>query len=117
VSDDVSSWYASDLSTEFIKVKVTATVNGNAAYNPTVDVVYFAFVAREAEPQNSDWVVGRWETETLVTPNGTVHIYRALGLIGPTAKVLARGVYDVYVKIVDNPEIPVRYVGILEVGA
>jgi hypothetical protein len=117
VSDDVSSWYASDLSTEFIKVKVTATVNGNASYDPTGDVVSFAFVTREAEPQGGDWVTGQWETETLVTPNGTVHIYRALGLIGPTAKVLARGTYDVYVKIVDNPEIPVRFVGILEVGA
>jgi hypothetical protein len=117
MSDDNASWYASDLSTEYIKAKVTATVGGNAAYDPTADAVFFAFVERESEPTNSDWVVGSWETETLVTPNGTVHIYRALGLIGPAAKSLARGLYDVYVKIVDNPEQPVRNVGILEVGA
>lgn len=117
MSEDTASWYVSDLSLEYVKARVQATVGGNASYNPTGDVVQFAFVARQAEPVTSDWVTGAWETENVVTPNGTTQIYRALGLVGPGGKVLARGLYDVYVKIVDNPEVPVRFVGILEVGA
>ena len=117
MSDDISSWFISDLSLEFVKVRVQATVNGVNPYNPTGDRVQFAFVAREAEPTGTDWVDGTWETQTVQTPNGTQHIYRALGLVGPNGgKVLAQGVYDVYVKIFDNPEVPVRFVGILEVG-
>jgi hypothetical protein len=117
VSKDTSSWYVSDLSVEYVKVRVQATVNGVTPYDPTADQVQFAFVDREAEPAGGDWVNGTWETQTINTPNGVQHIYRALGLVGPGAKVLARGVYDVYVKIFDNPETPVRFVGILEVGA
>jgi hypothetical protein len=117
MSEDTASWYVSDLATEYVKVRVQATVAGVNPYNPTADVVQFAYVAREAEPTGGDWVVGAWETETITTPNGVTHIYRALGLVGPGAKVLVRGSYDVYVKIIDNPETPVRFVGILEVGA
>lgn len=117
MSEDVAAWYVSDLSAEFIKTRVQATVNGVNPYNPTADVVQYACVTREGEPGSSDWFNGSWETETVVTPNGTQHIYRALGLIGTGGKVLARGSYDVYVKIFDNPETPVRFVGVLEVGA
>lgn len=116
MSEDAASWYVSVLSAEFIKVRVQATVNGVTPYNPTADVVQFACPAREADPVGGDWFNGQWETETIVTPNGTVAIYRALGLIGSGGKVLARGSYDVYVKIFDNPETPVRFVGVLEVG-
>ncbi len=117
MSNDNASWYVSDLSAEFIKARVRATVGGVNPYNPTGDVVEYACVAREAEPGNSDWVTGQWETETIVTPNGITAIYRILMLIGAGGKVLVRGNYDVYVKIFDNPETPVRFVGILEVGA
>ena len=117
MSNDTAAWYVSDLSAEFIKTRVQATVAGVNPYNPTADVVQYACVTREAEPAGGDWFNGRWETENVVTPNGTATIYRALGLIGAGGKVLARGSYDVYVKIFDNPETPVRFVGVLEVGA
>lgn len=116
MSSEPADWTVSDLSTEYVKVLVRATVGGVNPYNPTSDQVQFAFVEREGEPVSGDWVDGAWEDEAVVTPNGTVHQYRALGLVGPGAKVLAQGYYDVYVKIFDSPETPVKYVGILEVG-
>jgi hypothetical protein len=118
MSDDKRSWLVSDLSTEFVKVRVDANVDGDPLYNPTGDSVAFAFVARDAEPTSGDFVQGSWETQSNVTPNNTTYIYKARCLVGPAGGfiTLAQGNYDVYVKITDNPEVPVKFVGILEVS-
>lgn len=94
-------------SLEYVFVSVTATVN-SAAYNPTVDSVQFAFPATGGQP--ATWYAGSWDSNPLP---GT-STYTAKCLVGPGGTVqLTQGSYDVWVKITDNPEIPVRQVGLL----
>lgn len=95
------------LSTEYVKVPIRATVNG-APYDPTADVVDFAIVIHNATPGVGDWNTGGWETTT----QGE-HLARVL--IGPAALALPTGFYDVYVKVVDNPETPVLLAGVLRI--
>jgi hypothetical protein len=95
------------LATEYLRYQVTATVAG-AVYTPTSDVVQFAFPVTGAQP--STWLSGSWET---VGSN-----YFARVLVGPTGGVVtltAGTTYDVWMKITDSPEIPVRLVGKLTV--
>lgn len=94
-------------SLEYVRVPVTGTLNG-AAINPTIDVVAMAFMAgtpaTAASPGVSDWKTGSWETA------GAVHY--ALCLVGPGGTTtLAVGEYQVWCKVTDSPEIPVRQVG------
>lgn len=94
------------LSTEYVKYEVTAAVLG-ITYQPTADVVQFAFPVVGANP--TTWFTGSWETI------GAHYLARIL--IGPAggATALAAGTYDVYCKIVDSPETVVRKVGQLTV--
>ena len=95
----------SALSTEYLRYPVSAVVNG-VAINPTTDVVQFAFPLTGVAP--STWLTGSWETVSST--------YFARVLVGPTGGVFApsAGVtYDVWVKITDAPEVPVRKVGTL----
>lgn len=86
-------------SLQYIKFPITAEVAG-ADYDPTADQVDLAFVAVGAQPGSGDWVSGSWET-ILTVPY-------ARALIGPGGvKVLAKGIYWVWVRVTDNPEIPV----------
>ena len=64
-----------------------------------------AFVAEFAQPQDADWIAGDWEA-------GGPPFFATM-LVGPGAdqlggKELAAGDYVVWVKVVDQPEIPVR---------
>jgi hypothetical protein len=96
------------LSKEFVKVPVAATLNG-VGYDPSGDVVSLAFVVRGGpDPAGGDWVSGSWE------PDGSGG-WLARTLVGPGAKVLPVGTYEVWVKVADNPEVPVRSVGVLQV--
>jgi hypothetical protein len=100
----------STLSTEYVRVKVAATVNG-AAINPTSDAVQFAFTLDGANP--TSWVSGSWETDA----TGQVAIYYARTLVGPSGgTVLAAGTWTVWLKVTDSPETPVRQVGVLIVS-
>src|SRR3954463_92287 len=96
------------LSTEYIGVQVATNVNG-APFNPTVEVVQFAFMV-SGPPANSDWQNGVWETDG---PG----IYIAKFLLGPGTGgfPLPVGVYTIWIKIQGNPEIPVEPVGLLNV--
>jgi len=102
----------SHLSTEYVLIPVSATKAG-AAYNPTADTVQFAFMPTPTQsPQVSDWVAGSWET----VPTSIIYPYNAKCLVGPsgvTAPTL--GTYTMYMKVTDNPEIPVLVVGQLVV--
>lgn len=96
----------STLSTVYIKSQVTATVNGVSPYDPTGDVVEAAFVAPGVTPGALDWKLGSWETL-----NST---YRARCLVGPGVGAvinLAAGTYVMWLRITDNPEIPVLEAG------
>ena len=89
------------LTTEYLRFPVSAVVNG-AVRNPTSDTVQFAFPATGVAP--TVWFSGSWETTTAGT-------YIARVLVGPASGVvtLVAGTdYDVWVKITDSPEVPVR---------
>lgn len=98
----------SALSTEFVRVPVSAR-DGSSEINPTSDVVSMAFVSAGSSPVSGDWKTGSWETDSTTTPV----TYYARALVGPTGGVvtLSDGLYDVFVKIGDNPETPVRRCG------
>lgn len=90
------------LSTEYVRVQVTASSAG-AVVNPTSDTIQFAFPATTVQP--SVWYSGSWETIS--------GVYYARCLVGPTGGVVTLTVgnsYDVWVKITDSPEVPVRKV-------
>lgn len=94
-------------SLQYVRAPVAATVNG-AAFNPTVDTVQMAFTSTFREPVLADFNAGSWETA------GSTYYARCL--VGPGGAVaLAAGVWFVWVKITDSPEIPVLPAGTLTV--
>lgn len=103
----------SHLSTEYVIVPVTATKAG-LPYNPTADVVKFAFMPTATQvPQVSDWVVGAWDTNT----TNVLYPYSAKCLVGPAGTTtLGIGSYVIYIQITDNPEIPVLIGGQLDIS-
>jgi hypothetical protein len=91
----------SSASKQYIQVPI-APPSGD----PTSDAVSMAFSAIDTEPIT--FYSGNW-----VTKNG---LFYARTLVGPgSAAVLSPGYYEVYVKITDNPEVPVILSGLLEV--
>lgn len=97
-------------SKEFIKVAVTATKNG-VAYDPTSKTVDFAFCdADEADhPTLSTWYGGSWQTV------GGVHYAECLVNDTSGFDPAPGKSYGVFVRVTDNPEIPVKYAGLLKV--
>ena len=95
------------LSTQYIQIPVTATLDG-ASYDPTGDMVSFAFTTIGASPGPGDWNGGRW-----VTSNG----YLAQILIGPRnyGVALPVGTYQIWVSVTDNPEGFVRQADLLQI--
>lgn len=99
-----SSITISHLSTEYVLVPVSVTKAG-VPYNPTSDTVQFAFMPNAVQvPQNADWQVGAWETDS----TNIIYPYNAKCLVGPSGTIsLIQGSYVIYIKITDSPEIPV----------
>lgn len=98
-------------STQYIQVGVTATIAG-VAYNPTHDPVFMAFVTT-TDPKPSDFYPATWQSYTNSSGNP---VYRAVCLVGPGSSViLPIGTYTVWVKIEDNPEVPVLRSGTLTI--
>lgn len=99
----------SSLSTEYVRIRIVAEKNG-AFIDPTPDTVQFSF---PATGNPTTWSAGSWETDTDTLGN---KVYYARCLVGPLGTVtLTAGKYDVWVKITDNPEIPVINAGRLTV--
>ena len=94
-----------------MRVEVQAT-NAGLVVNPTADVVEMAFPAVTVDPVGGDWKASTWETDATATP--TRYYARCLVGTGGTV-VLAVGLYDVWVRVTDSPEIPVKKTGQLEV--
>lgn len=99
------------ISTEYVRVQVTATKNG-VVFDPTGDNVYFQFTAVGAEPSSAapsgSWVSGSWETV------GSSFV--ALGLVGSNGGAsLSTGFYSIWVQVGDSPEQPARNVGTLQI--
>lgn len=88
------------------KQYVRVPVEDITGADPTSDVVEMSFPRIGVDP--TTFVTGSW-----MTISG-VHYARCM--IGPgTSAILTVGYYDVYVKVSDNPEVPVLYAGTLEV--
>lgn len=103
----------SHLATEYVLVPVVVTKAG-VPYNPTSDTLQFAFMPSPVQvPKTSDWVSGSWET---VTTN-IIYPYNAKCLVGPAGTItLGTGSYVMYLKITDNPEVPVLTGGTLVIN-
>lgn len=87
----------SESSTEYVQYTVIALKAGTVI-DPTTDAVSFAFTQGTASP--TAWVSGSWDT----WPNGNTV---AKVLIGPNGTTLAPGAWIPWIKITDNPEVPV----------
>jgi hypothetical protein len=92
-------------STEPVQLRVKATELG-ADYNPTADPVYISILpdgAAEPAPSSSAWNAATWETD----PGPS---YWASILVGPLngGISLTPGTYVCYVKVTDNPAVPIR---------
>lgn len=98
----------SALSTEYIRVPVSAR-NNSSDVDPTTDVAQMAFVPAGESPASGDWKSASWETDTSTTPD----TYYVRALVGPTGGVvtLSAALWDVFIKIGDNPETPVIRTG------
>jgi hypothetical protein len=98
-------------SREYVGADITATIQGEP-YNPTSDVVEFAFTPVSGRP--TTWYAGGWDGTGPTTGSGA---YRAQVLVGPgsTGPTLTAGKYTVWIRITDNPEQPVIPVGQLAV--
>jgi hypothetical protein len=97
------------LSLQYIQVQVLATVLG-APIDPTSDVVQFAFTLNGANP--GTWSTGSWASDAPLA-NGA---YIAQCLVGPGGTVtLTRGTWTTWIKVTDDPEIPVITAGELQI--
>ena len=96
-------------STQYVLVPVTFEVDG-AATDPTADTVQFAFIAPGTDPVSGDFKSATWETTGTDT-------YAARCLVGPSGGVttLSASTYSIFLKITDNPEIPVLEAGFIRV--
>jgi len=91
------------LSTQYVQCPVT--IQSPAGYDPTGNTVAFAFMPLtypETTPGSGDWHTGSWQA----FPGP---VYWAQCLVGPanSGVSLAQGTYMVFVRVTDNPEVPV----------
>jgi len=101
----------SSASLEYVRARVEAIQSGSFL-DPTADSVAMAFIAGSATPVSGDWKTASWDTDATTTPA----TYRAQCLVGPAGTVtLTPGVYAVWVKITDSPEIPVKRAGQIKI--
>jgi hypothetical protein len=98
-------------SLEYVRVRIDVTGDDGSAINPTTDPVAMAFTLG-ADPVSGDWQDASWTTDS----TGTRPVYRARCLVGPGGTVLlTAGLYTVWVRITDSPEVPVLSSGYLRI--
>lgn len=97
------------LDTRDLRVRTDATLKGQP-YDPSGDTVQLAFMPAGQQPASGDWHPATWET--LPGPQ-----YNALCLVGPAngGVSLPVGVYQVWIKVTDSPEVPVEAVAWLKI--
>jgi hypothetical protein len=112
-SVSISTIGISQLSTQYVLIPVAAAKAG-VPYNPTTHPVQFAFMPTVTKvPGSSDWVAGSWEAN----PASLIYPYTAKCLVGPAGTVNPGiGTYIMYVKITENPDIPVLIAGQLQIS-
>jgi hypothetical protein len=101
------------LSLEYVRASVAATEEG-VAVDPTGDPLSFAFIPQGDLPTAlTTFTAGSWEVDDSDVSNP---VYYARILVGPGGTVtLAMGEHDIYLKVVDNPEVPVRWVDTIRI--
>lgn len=87
-------------SVELVRVPVTPPYGISITDQP----VSIAIVARGAYPDDGDLHAAAWDSQD-----------RATLLIGPGHLSFAPGVYEVFVKVTDSPEIPLLRAGFITV--
>lgn len=103
----------SSQSTEYVRFKVEAVVNGSRK-DVTVDPCYVALTSLDAEPLPTDWRQGDWET--VAGTYGGPDLYFARLLVGPNGgRLVDPGRYRAWLKVSDAPEQPVRRCGVLRI--
>jgi len=101
----------SSQSKEYVRIPISAYEAGSLV-DPTSDAIEMAFTTG-ADPVANDWKTASWETDSSTTPT----TYYARLAVGPGGSVtLTVGFYTVWVRVTDNPEIPVIEVpGLVEI--
>src|SRR5580704_9714297 len=99
------------LSLQYIGVPVRAALLTGAPYDPTSDTVRMAFMPQVTQvPQPADWQQAIWAAQ----PASVIYPYAAYCLVGPGGTItLGIGRYVIWLKVTDNPEIPVLTAGYL----
>ena len=103
----------SQLSLQYVGIPVRAATLSGTSYNPTSDTVQMAFMpTATAVPQVSDWQAAVWSA----IPSNIIYPYAAYCLVGPGGTINPGiGTYVVYLKVSDNPEVPVLVAGYLSI--
>jgi hypothetical protein len=98
----------SSLSTQYVLVPVTVIIAGESV-DPTAYPVQFAFTPIGTSP--SAWTDGSWQD---APTNG---LWMAQCLVGPEngGLVLAPALYEIWIQVTGNPEVPVLQPGLLQV--
>lgn len=96
----------SALSTEYMLIPVGAVVSG-LAVNPTTQTVEVAATVPGVAPLSGDWKAATWEVDA--TDAESV-MYFARLLVGPVggSMTLTAGLWEMHVRVTDNPEVVVR---------
>lgn len=99
-------------SLQWVQIPVTMTTFSGTAGNPTADPVAFSFTP-VTYPVTSPtvWVPGTWAT----FPGPA---YRAACLVGPgtaAATALTIGSWQLWLRVTDNPEVPVLQPSLLQI--
>jgi hypothetical protein len=96
----------SHLSLQYVSVPLSVTTLDGAPYNPTGDTVQMAFMPTATQvPASGDWVAAVWSDN----PSDLIYPYAVNCLIGPGGTItLGIGTYIIYLRITDNPEVPVE---------
>lgn len=99
-------------SLEYVRVPISAFASG-IAVDPTGDTVQMTAEQVSDAAGIAGWHSASWETDTTTTPD----TYYAKFLIGPGSSIgaLTAGLYNVFVKISDSPETPVKQAGVIKV--
>ena len=98
-------------STEYVTINVSLQLPGIGSGSPTTDEVFIAVMSDPAAyPGDSDWLPAQWLTQTYPYYAGVMEGPGISGVID-----LAVGTYKVWLKLVDDPEIPVFRVGTLNI--
>jgi hypothetical protein len=102
----------SQLSTEYVLVPVKAAKAG-ASYNPTGDTVQMAFMALPTQvPGDDSWISASWDSDS----SDILYPYSAKCLVGPAGTTNPGiGTYVIYLKVTDDPEVPVMVAGQLQI--